>query len=169
MYGKTQSEKQKAAASLNSTKWSKEERIAIVNKGVDTRRKNGNLPKLQLNPSARKVRCIETGEEFNTIKEARLAGYIGNIGKVCMGKLESCGGYHWEYCDDKGIIPGKGIHKGIKMKYYPHKRVQCIETGEIFDNYNIVGELCNCSGNTVRNRCKDGKPLNGYHYISIDR
>ena len=94
MYGRTQSEKQKSAASLNSTKRSKEECIAIANKGVDTRRKNGNLPKLQLNPSARKVRCIETGEEFNTIKEARLAGYIGNIGKVCMGKLESCGGYH---------------------------------------------------------------------------
>ena len=119
------------------------------------------------NPAARRVRCIETGEEFDTIKEAKQAGYIGNIGHVCMGKLESCGGYHWEYCDNKGILEFKP-RKKFKKKYHPHKRVKCIETGEIYNSYDNVGKLCNCSGSTVRNRCKDGKPLNGYHFISID-
>lgn len=55
------------------------------------------------NPSARKVRCTETGEVFDTMKDAGewlgLTGYC-NISSVCNGKLKTYGGYHWEYADE---------------------------------------------------------------------
>lgn len=47
---------------------------------------------------ARKVMCIETGQVFGTIKEAQ--EYIGQksgICECCKGKLETAGGYHWQY------------------------------------------------------------------------
>ena len=46
-----------------------------------------------------KVRNIETGEVFNSIKEAaEKYGVIAtHISRVCRGKRNKTGGYHWEY------------------------------------------------------------------------
>lgn len=46
----------------------------------------------------KKVRCIETGQTFNSIKEAAEIMRLdpSHIGKVCNGKLNKTGGYHWE-------------------------------------------------------------------------
>lgn len=55
------------------------------------------------NPRARKVRCIETGRVFETIKEAGIftGGSPKNIISVCRGNLKTSGGYHWEYvCEE---------------------------------------------------------------------
>ena len=47
----------------------------------------------------KRVRCVETGQIFNSIKEAK--AFYGNpnlhIGAVCRGERKSAGGYHWEY------------------------------------------------------------------------
>jgi group I intron endonuclease len=52
-------------------------------------------------PKARKVRCIETGEVFNTIKEAEEKYKIshGKISDVCSKKYgrKTAGGMRWEY------------------------------------------------------------------------
>lgn len=55
------------------------------------------------NPRARKVRCIETGAVFPTIKDAGLfiGGSPKNIISVCRGNLKTSGGYHWEYADSE--------------------------------------------------------------------
>ena len=49
----------------------------------------------------RKIRCVETGEIFPSIKSA--AEHYGlhdsNISVVLTGKKKTCGGYHWEYLD----------------------------------------------------------------------
>lgn len=48
----------------------------------------------------KQVRCIETDEVFNTIKEATKAvGLISptHIGRVCSGKAKSAGGHTWEF------------------------------------------------------------------------
>ena len=49
----------------------------------------------------RKVRCIETGEVYNSQKEAskNLGVNQQSIGKVLKGKLKQTGGYHFEYVD----------------------------------------------------------------------
>ena len=48
---------------------------------------------------SKKVLCIETGEIFETMREAsRKTGIsIGNISMVCSGKRETASGYHWSY------------------------------------------------------------------------
>lgn len=49
--------------------------------------------------NATKVLCIETGEVFNTLKEASewLGIHYTNISKCCRGITKTCGGYHWQY------------------------------------------------------------------------
>lgn len=50
---------------------------------------------------AKKVRNIETGEIFTSIKEAGLKyGNDRNISACCLGKRKTCHGYHWEYVKD---------------------------------------------------------------------
>ena len=47
----------------------------------------------------RKVKCIETGEIFNSITEAAkyVKGATTNISKCCKNLKYVCKGYHWEY------------------------------------------------------------------------
>ena len=46
-----------------------------------------------------KVRCVETGEIFNSIKEAADKYKLKDthITRVCKGRRKTTGGYHWEY------------------------------------------------------------------------
>lgn len=54
------------------------------------------------NPRARKVLCIETGVIFDTIKEAGefIGGSPKNITTCCRGRLNTSGGYHWQYVEE---------------------------------------------------------------------
>ena len=49
--------------------------------------------------NSKKVLCRETGTVFNSVRDAyRKTGiYHSNISKVCLGKLKTAGGYHWQY------------------------------------------------------------------------
>lgn len=49
--------------------------------------------------SNKRVMCVETGEVFNTIKEASLkyGFHASNISSCCRGKVKSANGYHWRY------------------------------------------------------------------------
>jgi len=47
----------------------------------------------------KKVICVETGEFFNSIKEATEKTGISNISAVCRGVRKKAGGYTWEYVD----------------------------------------------------------------------
>lgn len=55
----------------------------------------------QLLHPMKKVLCVETGEEFDSIATAaRQKGLWGqNIWHVCQGHWNKCGGYHWRYVD----------------------------------------------------------------------
>ena len=51
------------------------------------------------NGHATKVKCIETGKIYTTIKEAAKENNTSrqNISHVLNGRQETAGGYHWEY------------------------------------------------------------------------
>lgn len=51
------------------------------------------------NKRKRAVRCVETGEQYSSIKEAgRITGvFSDSIWKCCSGKQHTAGGLHWEY------------------------------------------------------------------------
>lgn len=48
---------------------------------------------------SKKVLCVETGEIFESAKDAqRKTGiYQSSISNVCNGKLKTTGGYHWKF------------------------------------------------------------------------
>lgn len=52
-----------------------------------------------MNPASKKVRCVETGEIFDTIKEAAEKKHANknHISSCCCGKRKRSGGFHWEY------------------------------------------------------------------------
>ena len=49
----------------------------------------------------KKIVCVETGEIFNSQREAaeKLNLDQGNISRVCRGLLNTCGGYHWKFLE----------------------------------------------------------------------
>ena len=104
MYGKHHSEETKKKLSDHFTgrhvEYPPEKRkeinakISRANMGHKRHPGSGRPPK--------KIRCIETGEVFDSIAEAaRSKGINGKqgISRVAKGKAEHCGGYHWEYCE----------------------------------------------------------------------
>lgn len=49
----------------------------------------------------RQILNIDTGEIFNSLKEAQSKTHIHNISAVCRGIRELAGGYHWKYADEQ--------------------------------------------------------------------
>ena len=51
----------------------------------------------------KKVRCVETGDIFNSIKDANLwcglSTYSSSISNCCKNSTKTAGGYHWQYVD----------------------------------------------------------------------
>lgn len=48
---------------------------------------------------SKKVLCVETGEVFNSVRDAERATrvYQSSISRACQGKRKTAGGYHWQY------------------------------------------------------------------------
>ena len=66
--------------------------------------KEQNMKNRDVTKQARKVRCVETGEVFDTIKEAAQAFGIKRCGiNHCLaGRSKTAGGYSWEYVQHTG-------------------------------------------------------------------
>lgn len=53
----------------------------------------------KIKTSNKRVTCVETGEVFDSIKEANVkyGFHVSNICACCKGKVKTVGGYHWRY------------------------------------------------------------------------
>ena len=53
----------------------------------------------KIKTSNKRVMCVETGEVFESIKEANVkyGFHAANISSCCKGRLKSANGYHWRY------------------------------------------------------------------------
>lgn len=53
----------------------------------------------KIKTSNKRVMCVETGEVFESIKEANVKyGFnVANICACCKGRLKSANGFHWKY------------------------------------------------------------------------
>lgn len=71
----------------------------------------------------RKIRCVETGEIFPSIKSAaeHYKLHDSNISVVLTGKKKTCGGCHWEYLDAKQKLSPVEIAAGDFFCYYVEK------------------------------------------------
>ena len=76
---------------------------------LDLHRKCSEETKLKMGNKARELRsklvlCVETGIIFDGYMKAAFITKIKNIGKCCLGKIESAGGHHWIFLD-KPLLP----------------------------------------------------------------
>ena len=72
--------------------------------------------------NCRPVRCVETGEVFESIAAAaeRIGMYQSSVSQAVRGVAETAGGYHWEYEPKEDVVtydppkPTKKRHRPIK-------------------------------------------------------
>ena len=67
----------------------------------------GNIPSANKKPRTTPVICIETGEKYDSIKDAAVAKNTraDSISKICSNhnKVKTAGGYHWKYANKQEI------------------------------------------------------------------
>ena len=101
------------------------------------------------------VRCIETGQIFNSIKEAsKNKSDESNICKCCKGLKESHKGLHWEYYSNY-------------TEEYKVKQIQCVETEIVYPNAVEAGKQFNSTSAAryIRQCCKGlRKTYKDYHW-----
>ena len=54
-----------------------------------------------MNNGGKRVKCVETGEIFDTIHQAsrKMGLDDGSICRCCNGERKTCGGFHWEFIE----------------------------------------------------------------------
>ena len=72
------------------------------NHGTRTERSSKNRMGSK-NGSSKKVVCVETGRVYETMKQAaeKLGLNRHNISQCCRGCQKTCGGFHWEYYNER--------------------------------------------------------------------
>lgn len=106
----------------------------------------------------RNIKCIETGQVFKTARDAGRAMNIhaGHITEVANGKLNTAGGYHWEWC--------------IELNLYPNA-IYCLELDKIYLSYNEAHTQDHFSGIYLSRAFKEqGSPCQyaGYTFYKIN-
>lgn len=104
------------------------------------------------------IKCIETQEIFKTAAEAsRIMGiHHGHITEAANGKLQTAGGYHWEWC--------------IELSFYPNA-IYCVELDKIYLSYNEARIQDHFSGTYLSKAFKNqGNPCQyaGYTFYKIN-
>ena len=80
--------------------WSVKENREKIKNNIGHRHGHRPSIKREKHPQARKVKCLETGEVFNCIRDAadRYNLHDTHITAVCKGRLKTTGKKHWIYC-----------------------------------------------------------------------
>lgn len=107
------------------------------------------------------VICYETGERFESAKEAaRSVGMKStDIFKSVDQPDKTFGGYHWVSPDK--VQEFKPIPNKSQLK---QKRIEIIETGEVFESVTEAGKRLNVNPSTITNTCKGrNRTTRGYH------
>jgi hypothetical protein len=55
----------------------------------------------------KRIKCVETGQVFDSMRDAAI--HIGRsfntLSQAARGKIQTAGGYHWEYVNDEEELP----------------------------------------------------------------
>lgn len=100
--------------------------------------------------------------EWNSITEAvkNNRGTDSHISQCCNGKRQSCGGFQWRYTEDEITQLPPLFNK---------RKVQCIETQEIFETPNHAAKHFNYAQQTIKKSCmNNGKISKPFHFVWYD-
>lgn len=114
------------------------------------------------NPQKEAVICLETQKEYCSIAEASRQTGIpkSDIQMAALGKNNSGGKdkdgkpYHWLYKKDDTPEVRKAI---LEKRPSGWKKVQCINTGEVFDSATAAARWCGLKSGQHINQCCEGK------------
>ena len=127
------------------------------------------IKSMQKNSTCKKaVKCIETGEVYESIKEAgRVSGIDwNNISQCCRGVRDTAKGFHWEYVDDelrKNANKKRMEREVERNKQY--KPVRCIETGIVYRSLTEAGRQTGAERSSISNCCQGKqKTTAGFHW-----
>lgn len=110
------------------------------------------------NANSRKIRCVETGEEFQQVREAAEKSLLSTstIAKCARKGSASRSGLHWEYVSEE-----------LKLK----KPVRCIDTGVVYPSLTAAAREYGGHSNNISTALKKGytKALGHYwEYVEED-
>lgn len=109
-YERTEEQRKKASEHRKGFKYSEESKAKMsasakkrISKDCYFIKNHDKIIELSNKAKFKKVRCIETGEVFNSIKEAKEKvapeAKSNHIGGCCKGYRNVAFGYHWEYAE----------------------------------------------------------------------
>lgn len=107
----------------------------------------------------RKIKCIETGEIFNSVSEAarKIGVSQGQMSKVCQGKLRIARGYHFCYLEDVDTF------KPLPNKQ--KKRVICLNTLIIYESVRVAAKYIGSSHANISKVCTGKQETCGKAFI----
>ena len=108
-----------------------------------------------------KVKCVETGVIYKSIKEASECTGINSNSIAVASRSEgfnTAGNLHWERIE---IPAGTKIRRG-------GKKVECIETGKIFSSLSEADESIGRKKGAVSASIKNGHKAGGFHWRYAD-
>ena len=110
------------------------------------------------------VVCVETGEEFESVrKAAKKFGILSaTISSVLSGKAITAGGLHFKFADE---CLNKNIRSDESRKISSSKAILCIETNEIFQSVKAAAEHFGLNHSNICRMLKGGaKKVGGFRF-----
>lgn len=110
------------------------------------------------------VRCVETGDIYESSAEAAKMIGITSYGKVndaCKDPNKTCGGYHWQFASEEPY----SVQDILKQT---RRAIKCVETGEIFKDMTAAGHAVNVTRKAISNALdKPNRTSGGYHWQRV--
>ena len=129
---------------------------------------------ISVNPTKkRRVICVETSEEFDSIQAAASRYGISrvSIARACKNPEKISAGHHWRFvetADDVTEIKVV-IRKKIPEKTTKPRPVLCVETGKVFESTNAAANFHDTSSSNIRRACKRSEFTScGFHWRYVD-
>lgn len=114
----------------------------------------------ETHPTAREVFCIETGEKFSSIREAKKKHTKGNI-SYAIKTGGAAGGLHFSYVGQTPIIKENNYAKGSRVS----NAVAIVDQfGNKYETYRQAGASISVTGQAVRAAVKNGRECKGVYF-----
>ena len=116
-----------------------------------------------------KVRCVDLDEVFDSIESASVEMGINrnSIRDCCKGNNRVAGGYFWEYVDVDLQEKYREKRDAIIKKGLPirHRKVRCLETGELVESNKVLAERYGILSTSVSNKIRTNQKFkDGTHW-----